>query len=159
MDLGASLCSRSKPQCDKCPLQTNCYARINHMTDKIPAAKVRARSLELDVHLYIYECDGKLWLEKRADTGIWAGLYCFPEHKRLQSLPETESLPRRRHILTHRVLTLHPYLVHLNSEAAHALEDTEQAHQGGWFGEDEIAQVGLPQPIVNLVKYVLKLNK
>lgn len=155
MDLGASLCSRRKPQCDACPMQTNCHARIHNLTDSIPMAKIRPVSPEFDVHLFVYVHEGRVWLEKRAEVGIWAGLYSFPEHRHLQSSPDSHSLPICRHVLTHRILTLHPHVQVLNARAAHALEDLESARQGGWFTLKQLNDIGLPKPIVQLAKSVL----
>ncbi|TDR32034.1 A/G-specific adenine glycosylase [Hydromonas duriensis] len=159
MDLGASLCARGTPQCTACPMQTNCYARIHQLTDDIPAAKARKVSPEFKVALYVYQHAGRLWLEKRADQGIWAGLYSFPEQNRLNfaDLNESEAkLQHIRHVLTHRVLYLQPHLFQLDASQARALEDTENAGQGGWFSVEDLKQVGLPKPILELTRRILE---
>ena len=164
MDLGASLCARRTPHCDACPMQTNCYARIHHLTDDIPPAKVRKTSPEFEVNLYIYQQAGRVWLEKRPSKGIWAGLYSFPEQPRLDVNANTDAnkdkkdktnAPRIRHVLTHRVLHLQPHLFQLTASQAHGLEDAENAEHGGWFDVDDLKGVGLPKPIVGIIEQVL----
>ena len=163
MDLGASLCARRKPQCDICPMQTNCYARIHHLTDDIPPAKVRKVSPEFDVNLYIYQHAGRVWLEKRPSKGIWAGLYSFPEQPRIDENTDAnihtkkdKANPLRiRHVLTHRILHLQPHTFQLTASQAYDLEDAENAEHGGWFDVNDLKNVGLPKPIVGIIEQIL----
>jgi A/G-specific adenine glycosylase len=80
MDLGATLCTRGKPDCTRCPLAADCRAHARGETTRFPAARRRreipVRSCQL---LVIANEAGELLLEKRPSPGIWGGLWSFPE--------------------------------------------------------------------------------
>ncbi|KQR50182.1 A/G-specific adenine glycosylase [Acidovorax sp. Leaf160] len=79
MDLGASLCSPRKPACIVCPLHARCVARREGNPEDYP---VRTRKLTRSAQawwlLLQRDAEGRLWLQRRPQTGIWAGLYCPP---------------------------------------------------------------------------------
>ena len=79
MDLGATLCKRSKPACDRCPLQTGCRARAEGLTGEIPAPKPKKARPRRTAVLLLARHDGAVLLEKRPSNGIWGGLWSFPE--------------------------------------------------------------------------------
>lgn len=159
MDLGATLCTRSKPQCHICPLHDGCGAREHNLTQQIPAAKARTAVKDVHIELYIYRHNHMLWLEKRPKQGIWASLFSFPEHDGLSdqaAVPIT--LPHITHRLTHRQLYLHPHIFDIDATAARALEEranTEHPHGALWLSLDTLSQVGLPKPIAALARTLL----
>lgn len=110
MDLGASLCSRQKPQCEICPLQNNCYAYLHHQTDILPVKKKNI--IKQEVHLYIVLSlnNKKIGLQRRPNKGIWAKLYTPYILDSKDQVPE-KSFPLKpyKHVLTHRILHIHPY--------------------------------------------------
>jgi A/G-specific adenine glycosylase len=79
MDLGATVCTRTKPHCEGCPVAPDCVARKRNAIKKFPAPRPRKtlplRSTQMLVLLHA----GQVLLEKRAPTGIWGGLWSFPE--------------------------------------------------------------------------------
>ena len=80
MDLGATICTRSKPRCDICPVSQSCLARKQEAQDKYPAPKPKkAMPIRETVFLLLENKRGKILLQKRPATGIWGGLWCFPE--------------------------------------------------------------------------------
>ncbi len=80
MDLGATVCTRSKPACTQCPLQTHCQA---HLTDTIalyPTRKPKPNRPEKQTTMLILQNQtNQVLLQKRPPTGIWGGLWSFPE--------------------------------------------------------------------------------
>ena len=79
MDMGATLCTRSKPACLLCPLQADCLAHAQgRETDYPVKAKKQPKPSKFSNALLIKNIDGKiLWLQ-RPDNGIWGGLWSLP---------------------------------------------------------------------------------
>ncbi|WP_201607895.1 A/G-specific adenine glycosylase [Psychrobacter okhotskensis] len=79
MDMGATLCTRSKPACLLCPLQDDCIAHAqDRETDYPVKAKKQPKPSKYSNALLIKNSDGKiLWLQ-RPDNGIWGGLWSLP---------------------------------------------------------------------------------
>ncbi len=79
MDMGATLCTRSKPACLLCPLQEDCFAHAEgRETDYPVKAKKQPKPSKFSNALLIKNSDGKiLWLQ-RPDNGIWGGLWSLP---------------------------------------------------------------------------------
>jgi len=79
MDMGATLCTRSKPACLLCPLQDDCLAHAQgRETDYPVKAKKQPKPSKVSNALLIKDTDGKiLWLQ-RPDNGIWGGLWSLP---------------------------------------------------------------------------------
>ena len=100
---------------------------------------------------------GRLWLERRPPTGIWAGLYCPPVYDSRAALDEAlqlhascdaRDLPAFTHVLTHRDLHLHPVLARdaTPQPNAHCAEQ-----QSGWFAPAQWPALGLPAPVRKLL--------
>jgi len=80
MDLGATVCRRSRPLCESCPLQGGCQARKQDLQTILPQKKPQ-KSLPVRKVIFamIENAEGKVLLEKRPPSGIWGGLWSFPE--------------------------------------------------------------------------------
>ncbi|MFZ6800779.1 A/G-specific adenine glycosylase [Undibacterium sp. Di24W] len=79
MDLGATLCTRSSPACQRCPLQQTCIAHKTHRTAELPVRKPKREQKEKHTVLLVLEHEGEILLEQRPDSGIWGGLLSLPE--------------------------------------------------------------------------------
>lgn len=147
MDLGASLCARRKPNCAACPLREQCAAYLNDLTEHLPRAKIPTAVREMSLDFYIYRADGQIWLEKNPAAGIWAGLYVFAQQPRTTH-GAGQKLTAVTHRLTHRLLTLNAmvYEVQKNNISA----------QGVWLSRDDLSSVGMPKPIADWAKVLLK---
>ncbi len=79
MDMGATLCTRSKPACLLCPLQDDCLAHAQgRETDYPVKAKKQPKPSKFSNALLLKDADGNiLWLQ-RPDNGIWGGLWSLP---------------------------------------------------------------------------------
>lgn len=158
MDLGAGICLPRNPNCLLCPLQEACVARRDGNPQDYP---VRTRKLKRSAHawwlLLRQDGAGRLWLERRPPTGIWAGLYCPPVYDSRAALDEAlqlhascdaRDLPAFTHVLTHRDLHLHPVLARDATPRpdAHCAEQ-----QSGWFAPAQWPALGLPAPVRKLL--------
>ena len=137
MDLGAQLCSPRKPQCLICPVARVCKAHKGGNPTHYP---VQTRKLKRSAQawwlLLIQKEDGAIWLQKRPNKGIWAGLYAPPIfadeaqlRTQLQALGLTQTptfLPSFSHVLTHLDLQLYPVVVACTAPQASRLGQTER---------------------------------
>ena len=79
MDLGASICTRTSPNCADCPLTDRCMARRTNVVEQIPAPRPKRDRPQREVVFIMVLRDGDVLLQKRPDSGVWGGLWCFPE--------------------------------------------------------------------------------
>lgn len=80
MDLGATLCTRGRPDCGSCPLSDLCVARATGRIAELPAPKPRKQMPERSATLLVLRDDaGRVLLETRPPAGIWGGLKSLPE--------------------------------------------------------------------------------
>lgn len=83
MDLGATVCTRSKPTCDICPIQTGCLAKVNALQTEFPQKKPKKKIPEKNTIMVLpritTNTSDQVLMEKRPPTGIWGGLWCFYE--------------------------------------------------------------------------------
>ena len=79
MDLGATLCTRSRPRCEACPLLASCGAYASGRVRQLPASKPRKVTPQRQTTMLLLLRDGQVMLEKRPSSGIWGGLWSLPE--------------------------------------------------------------------------------
>src|SRR5690606_12756124 len=83
MDLGATVCTRSKPACSRCPLQARCVALATGRTEILPTRKPAKSLPEKNTVMLVVVHEGQVLLEQRPGQGIWGGLLSLPELNRL----------------------------------------------------------------------------
>jgi A/G-specific adenine glycosylase len=151
MDLGATVCTRTKPACDRCPLKASCQAVHTGRTGELPAPRTRRERPIRQAHVLIALAGRAVLLQRRKTEGIWGGLMCLPEFGSRASLLRRarmlglEPVPGpllapRRHALTHLTLTIQPVV------AAGPPTATPDADPRRWVALDRIDQAGLPAP-------------
>ncbi len=163
MDLGATVCSRSRPLCAYCPLASidggregqsgaSCFAYRTGRQQEFPAPRpARERPTRKIFMIVAMRRDGSVLLERRPESGIWGGLWCLPEfetasaangyaHQVLrEATPTPKELGQVEHAFTHFNLVITPMLTHCSGIAE------GQTHL--WYDSREPAAVGLPAPI------------
>ncbi len=78
MDMGATLCTKSKPACLLCPVQADCVANAQGKQRYYPLkSKKSPNPSKFSLALQLKNNDKTLWLQ-RPDNGIWGGLWCLP---------------------------------------------------------------------------------
>ena len=81
MDLGATVCTRSKPTCEICPVKTSCLAMASSQQadfpQKKPKKKIPERNTIMVIPRITTTTSDSVLMEKRPPTGIWGGLWCF----------------------------------------------------------------------------------
>ncbi|MEE8058791.1 MAG: A/G-specific adenine glycosylase [Pseudomonadales bacterium] len=160
MDLGATLCTRSKPACSLCPLSDDCIAFCQGNPLDYPGKKPqKILPVKTTQMLIIRNPKGEVLLEKRPPSGIWGGLWIFPQlqieadpiHHCINHFGETpnqlENWQRYRHTFSHYHLDINPVLIQLNKHPAIVMEDQRQL----WYNLLYPAEVGLAAPIKKLL--------
>ncbi|MBD3609161.1 MAG: A/G-specific adenine glycosylase, partial [Gammaproteobacteria bacterium] len=80
MDIGATLCKRSKPDCDHCPFHNHCQARRQGRQAELPHRKPKKDKPVKRCHMLILQdAQGHVLLQQRPPSGIWGGLWSLPE--------------------------------------------------------------------------------
>lgn len=79
MDLGATLCTRTKPKCTICPVNASCEALAQNLVKNLPTPKPRKIIPEKSVTMLLLIDQNEIMLEKRPSSGIWGGLWSLPE--------------------------------------------------------------------------------
>ena len=80
MDLGATVCTRIRPACGLCPIAGGCLARITGNPERYPGKRASKALPERRCQLLVIRnAEGEYLLEKRPPTGIWGGLWSFPQ--------------------------------------------------------------------------------
>jgi len=164
MDLGATLCTLRRPQCERCPLAQRCVARAAGQAERYPVKSRRLKRGRRENALLWLEHRGCWWLVQRPATGVWAGLWSLPERlsvadlfTELAGLPgERTVLPVIEHALTHFDWTLRPLRWTLPARGvAAALREWSTlpwASPGKWVTPQEALALGLPAPVRRLLQ-------
>lgn len=162
MDLGALVCTRSRPACNNCPLQTGCAAYAREETHHYPAPKPKKAKPEKTTWMVILEDqEGRVLLQKRPPSGIWGGLWSLPEldaaygadelqqaceHNLGVDCADPELIGGFRHTFSHYHLHIQP--ARLSVHKATSVQDDGNYK---WLYRHEALSLGLPAPIRTLL--------
>ena len=168
MDLGATVCTRSRPRCDACPLQMRCVARESGRVAELPARKPTKPLPERRTEMIVALCGDEVLLEQRGPSGIWGGLVSLPEV--LHDGPEDQAreavvqsarafgriggadpLERVSHGFTHFRLHIRPWLVRVEQKQALCAESVTC----DWYSTHALASAALPAPVRKLLERVM----
>ena len=168
MDLGATLCTRSRPDCGRCPVASDCFARQQSRTTTLPARKPKpALPVRTTRMLIIVAPDNTIFLEHRPATGLWGGLWSFPEQPLadaatdclatigvpVDAVAAIVDLPVRTHTFTHFRLQIQPTLLQLSRVTDMLMEP----HRHVWYKPGR-QRIGLSGPVLPLLR-ALHLNE
>lgn len=153
MDLGATVCTRSKPACNVCPVASDCVARIEARPAEFPGRKPKKALPERNVDMLLIEHGGRLLLEKRPPVGIWGGLWSLPEAENGADLLREQfgnvafvELPSLTHTFSHFRLHIRPL---------HAVVSTSSRigdHAKGWYDVASLPALGLAAPVKQILE-------
>jgi A/G-specific adenine glycosylase len=158
MDLGATVCTRGKPLCERCPITDICVAKRDDRIAELPMPRPKKAVPERESVFLVMESEHGILLEQRPPSGIWGGLLCLPElpegvdaaHYAKQNYgvfaKQWQELPALRHTFTHFRLTLRP--LYANVKQAPVAMDSGRR----WLAADAYAGAALPTPIRALLE-------
>jgi A/G-specific adenine glycosylase len=166
MDLGATICTRTGPRCGACPLAEDCVAHATGREEDFPGRRMKkARPLK-KTQMILVRVDDSVFLERRPPSGIWGGLWSFPEIDPLQdpsswceetlnaSPVDVERWPTVRHSFTHYDLDIEPTAVRVE-KLSRTVADSDDSV---WYEFHSPQQVGIAAPVAGLIEK-LKLEE
>jgi len=164
MDLGATLCTRTRPTCELCPHAAECVARRDGLQAQLPTPRPKkARPSRSAYALILRDERGATLLERRPPTGLWGGLWTFPKFDTSDAALEWAALQfeldvassvmlgEYKHAFTHFDLTLHPIVVQTRGSRLRLAE----ADAYMWYDAREPQRVGLAKPTLDLLRALL----
>ena len=176
MDLGAMVCTRSKPKCSLCPLQSNCRANAEQNWQAYPGKKPKKALPERDSYFLLLEKDGKVALEQRENAGLWGGLYCFPQFADKQELlaylasngiQQYQEWTAFRHTFSHFHLDIYPIYARFDDQTNpedvdrsdwKKVAEKQNQYQSAllsavkyWYDPQNPDPIGLATPVKNLL--------
>jgi len=164
MDLGATVCRRSKPDCDHCPVRRGCLARQREQVAVLPTPRPR-KTLPVRQTAMLLLCNdqNEVMLERRPASGIWGGLWSFPEtqldagdSEALQAhcrehyrchVASQEILPPRKHSFSHFHLNITPLLMRVTDSTPAVMETGNTL----WYNICQPENLGFATPVRTLL--------
>ncbi|MEO5962810.1 MAG: A/G-specific adenine glycosylase [Thermomonas sp.] len=161
MDFGATLCKRSDPACGRCPIQPDCVAYRDGRIAELPAPKPGKPLPQRIAHMLVIEDDGgRVLLQRRPPTGVWACLWSLPEHADLAAARQwferhidddfgrMQAAEALLHGFSHYRLQILPQRI-AGVRALDAIGDNDDLR---WAPRTQLADIGLPAPVRRLLK-------
>ncbi|MDH5710876.1 MAG: A/G-specific adenine glycosylase [Gammaproteobacteria bacterium] len=164
MDLGATVCTRSSPDCALCPLLRACRAYKNQRVNELPTRKPKKHLPVKNVRmLLLMNTEGHIMLEKRPPSGIWGGLWSLPELALDEDIAgqcelrwgcrikNIEDQAEFRHTFSHYHLDITPCRVKVEAVAA-SVGDNEQQ----WCNAGQVGSYAVATPVAKILRQNLK---
>ncbi len=159
MDLGATLCTRSRPDCERCPVATDCTAHNSGSVYLFPGRKPKKEKPLRATTMVLARHDGHVYLERRPEAGIWGGLWSLPEiadddvagwcREALACTPRAiEPWQVLRHSFSHYDLDIRPIVVRVDA----ALSKVADCDDAAWCRLDNEIPGGVAAPVGKLIE-------
>jgi A/G-specific adenine glycosylase len=160
MDLGATLCRRGRPDCERCPLISGCQARALDQVSAFPESRPRKPLPVREACMLILENDQQeILLERQPSPGIWGGLWSLPRYETqaealsMLACQFPDYVPGREldgfsHRFTHFQLDIQPVHVRVKNHSNAVME----AGQRVWYKTGFELPGGLPKPVSQLLQ-------
>ena len=161
MDFGATSCTRANPDCADCPLQDECTAYRQGRTSELPSPKPGKPLPQRATHMLIITDDaGRVLLQRRPPSGVWASLWSLPEHAELDEarrwfrrhvdgeFESARAMDELNHGFSHFRLRIRPSHIAAHGPRA-CVSDAPDMH---WASRSELASLGLPAPVRKLLQ-------
>lgn len=174
MELGATVCTPSNPDCGECPLRAGCTAYKKLKTDDIPyksPSKKRPHH-QIGVGIIMNE-KGEVLIALRPDDAMLGGMWEFPggKQKEDENIPDTVIRELREelgvevtvdkpfmkldHAYSHFKITLHAYLCELDEGEP----KPKTSQEIRWIAIEELADYPFPKANRKLTDKLMNLNK
>lgn len=160
MDLGATVCTRSRPSCARCPLAADCLAHSENRSAELPTTKPRqVLPVKHCVFLLAVNRQYEIFLQQRSPSGIWGGLWSLPQFddsatakawcdEKIGLVSASSLLSERRHGFSHYHLDYAPLLAIIENPRNIVME----ANRSLWYKAGDTGALALPAPIKRLLE-------
>jgi A/G-specific adenine glycosylase len=159
MDLGALVCTRSNPQCDQCPIGTNCKAALRGEQSLFPGKKPKkAIPVRESIFLMLRSPEGDILLQQNPPAGLWGGLWVLPMIDQLSELDAlaknfqlevkaTKFLTQKRHTFSHFHLEYQVFDIEVLALNNKVTENGDVV----WYNRNNPLSLGMPAPVKALL--------
>lgn len=166
MDMGATICTRSKPKCDVCPVQSDCVAFQTNSVSELPTPKQRKAVPEKFTTFLLLTHDNDILLEKRGAQGIWGGMWCPPQiddgsgvaddyvQRNGIVVGERIEMEEFTHTFTHFKLHITPVLLKVNAKPVRVQQTGSE-----WLDVERALKSAIPAPVRKLLLQLQSLTK
>lgn len=161
MDLGATLCRRRQPHCDTCPVHRRCQACLQDSVSQYPSPKPKKTLPVRQTRMLVLQDQrGQFFLQQRPPSGIWGGLWSFPEcpleadienwcQQQLGlNIGPVQQADILRHTFSHFHLEIQPLRARLKDHTDCIMEATASV----WYNTRQPDALGLPGPVKQLLE-------
>jgi A/G-specific adenine glycosylase len=157
MDLGATLCTRSTPACATCPVNGDCIALSCNDVERFPGRKPKKEKPLRVTTMVLAVADGAVYLERRPASGIWGGLWSFPEvsdvgdwcTERLNAeAVAVENWDSLRHSFSHYDLDIAPVVVRIDAVSSKVADYDDST----WYRPGDAPPGGIAAPVMRLIE-------
>ncbi len=167
MDLGATICTRSKPKCTQCPFEKNCLAHKVNRETEFPHRKTdkKTKPYKKSCFIILQNKQGDILLEQRPPLGIWGSLWCFPEHdepiEKLEQYCKSEFNTSTKnakrlepfvHKFSHYDLEISPIILSANKQPHLLMESQPRV----WYKPGDKLPGGIAAPIKTILMTLLR---
>ena len=174
MELGATVCTPTAPQCPDCPLQDVCEALEEGAPEAYPFSKKKPPVPHHDVVVgLVFDKTGRLLIQRRPEDGLLGGLWEFPGGKREDGEPLEETCRRELreelgieveaerlfyrldHAYSHFKITLHAFTCRL----AEGTPASKEGQPLRWAGVDELETYAFPRANRRLIEELIRRRR
>jgi A/G-specific adenine glycosylase len=162
MDMGAMICTRSKPKCGVCPLKSDCVALATERVHQLPTPRPRKTMPQRHSTFLLLLHDNDIFLEKRAPQGVWGGLWCPPQlddvsaalkwcaQQGVEAECANKVLPTFTHTFTHFKLHITPLLLKVGAKPQQA-----QQSKSVWLNVEAALDNAIPTPVRQMLMQLI----
>ena len=166
MDMGATICTRSKPKCGVCPVQSDCVALQSNSVAELPTPRIRKAVPEKNTTLLLLTHGNDIFLEKREPHGIWGGMWCPPQiedglgvvddyvQRNGIVVRERIEMEEFTHTFTHFKLHITPVLLRVDDKPLRVQQAGSE-----WLDVDTALKSAIPAPVRKLLLLLQPLTK
>ncbi|GAA5523036.1 adenine DNA glycosylase [Fodinibius salicampi] len=174
MELGATLCTPSSPECEVCPLQKNCVAFKTLRTEEIPykSKKKKRPHHQIGVGI-IMNKEEEVLIALRPNDAMLGGLWEFPGGKQNEDeeMPDTvrrelkeeldvdvavkKPFMKLDHAYSHFKITMHAYLCEIQK----GTPKPKSSQEVRWISIDELDDYPFPKANRKLTEKLMNLNR
>ena len=163
MDMGATVCTRSKPKCVLCPVQDDCMALASDRVNELPTPRPRKAVPERHAVMLLLMHGNDILLEKRPGSGIWGGLWSLPQFDDETAAQDWfaqsgmnagggERLEAFTHAFTHFKLHIAPLKIRLSGKPLRVAQP-----ESLWMDVEEALGAAIPTPVRKMLSVLSPL--